>query len=84
MWGLVTTLELIQHPLAKTGHRKILLVTQTLTAQLQLPPPMQQPPRQRLRSNALLVSCGGFQRRSAQDCGDESTVVGRCTQSLTR
>ena len=34
VWGVVTALELIQHPLAKMGHRKILLVTQTLTAQL--------------------------------------------------
>jgi hypothetical protein len=34
MRRVVTALELIQHPLAKTGHRQILLVTQTLKAQL--------------------------------------------------
>src|SRR5271155_4436818 len=34
MRRVVTALEFIQHPLAKLGHRKILLVTQTLTAQL--------------------------------------------------
>lgn len=30
MWGVVTAMELTQHPLAKTGHRQILFVTQTL------------------------------------------------------
>ncbi len=48
---VVTTLELLQHRLAKMGHR-LLLVTHTLLGQSPMPH-AQRPPRQRLRSNAV-------------------------------
>src|SRR5258708_5885698 len=53
---VVATLELIQHHLAKMGHSEPPCDTHLSLNYRQNPPMLQHPPRQRLRSNALLVT----------------------------
>jgi hypothetical protein len=52
---VVATLEFIQHPLAEMGHSEPPCDLDLNLSYSQNPPMLQHPPRQRLRSNALLV-----------------------------
>jgi len=59
---VVTALKFVEHQLAKMSHRGILLVTTRYARLPPTPPTPQHPPRQRLSSNALIVSDSSLTR----------------------